>query len=224
MSDQAIIYHTDEPTLAAVNDAQRAVLTQRTPPEVLMTRPGKGGKEFTYVEHAWVTATLNEAFGWAWSWEIVEHQIILDHETQKPIEVVVLGKLTIHTQRGDLVKMQFGSADVKRDRQGNPLSIGDDLKAASSDGLKKCASLLGVALDLYRSDESQPARSNGTAKRAFFNRVLAEIPYYTHFMHAINTLKQMGFEGYDQSREAEMFKALQAYASEHANEEAAKAA
>jgi len=221
MSEQAIIYRTDEPTLAAVNDAQRVVLTQSTPPEVLMTRPGKGGKQFTYVEHAWVTATLNEAFGWSWSWEIVEHQFI---PVEQPIEVLVLGKLTVHTQRGDLVKMQFGSADVKCDRNGNPLSIGDDLKAASSDGLKKCASLLGIALDLYRSDESQPANKSDGPKSAFFKKVCSEIPYYTHWMHAINTLKQLGFDGYDQSREKAMFNALQKYANEHANDEAAKAA
>lgn len=37
---------------------------------------------------------------------------------------------------------------------------GDDLKAAATDALKKCATLLGVGLHLYRND--QPANSSKT--------------------------------------------------------------
>jgi hypothetical protein len=72
----------------------------------------------------------------------------------------------VHTPHGDLVKTQFGSAEVKRARKtGLPLSIGDDLKAASSDALKKASSLLGLALDLYRSDDDKPDQNgNGHAE------------------------------------------------------------
>jgi predicted glycosyltransferase involved in capsule biosynthesis len=34
-----------------------------------------------------------------------------------------------------------------------PLDFGNDLKAAATDAFKKCASLLGVASDVYESDE-----------------------------------------------------------------------
>jgi hypothetical protein len=132
---------------SAINDAQRAILTQRTPPNIIKKRPGKGGKTFSYVEHAWVTEQLNLAFGWAWDWEIVEWQVIND------VEVMVLGRLTVTTQEGHkITKMQFGSSDIKKDSKGKVLSVADDLKAASSDGLKKAASLLGLALDLYSDD------------------------------------------------------------------------
>jgi hypothetical protein len=54
------------------------------------------------------------------------------------------------------VKTQFGGADIKRHasgaKSGRPLSIADDYKAAASDALKKCASLLGIGLDLYGRD------------------------------------------------------------------------
>ena len=134
-----------------LSPAQVNVLTQTTPKEVIKTRKGKGGKIFKYVEHAWVTRQLNEAFNWAWSWEILQWQIITPEDPQ---EVFVLGKLTVHGPDGKaLVKTQFGTSVVKRDRDGTILSIGDDLKAASSDALKKCASLLGLALDLYSDDE-----------------------------------------------------------------------
>ena len=146
--NQELVYQNEQ-LPAAINEGQRAMLTQTTPKTAILTRKGKGGKVFSYVPHAWVTEKLNEAFGWAWSWDIVEWHILPDTD---PTEVFVLGKLTVHTPHGELVKSQFGSADVKHDRNGVVLSIGDDLKAASSDALKKAASLLGIALDLYRSD------------------------------------------------------------------------
>ena len=160
-------------THEAVTDAQRTILTQKTPTEVIKHRKGRGGRQFAYVEHAWVTEQLNLAFNWAWSWEILEWRLVPEDE---PAEVFVLGRLTVHTPRGDIVKSQFGQSDIKRDQAGNILGIGDDLKAASSDGLKKAASLLGLALDLYRSDEDrspakaetkakpQPSNGNGKAK------------------------------------------------------------
>ena len=113
---------------------------------------------------------MNEAFGWAWSWDILEWRLVPDDDPQ---EVFVLGKLTVHTPRGDLVKTQFGSSDVKRSKStGIPLSIGDDLKGASSDALKKAASLLGLALDLYgnavpsndgRNDDAFPSAASAIA-------------------------------------------------------------
>lgn len=150
MTEGIISYATPEGgALAAVNEGQRAMLTQQTPKSAILTRKGKGGKTFSYVPHAWVTEKLNEAFGWAWSWDITDWRILPETD---PTEVFVLGKLTVHAPHGDLVKTQFGSCDVKRDKESRILSIGDDLKAASSDALKKAASLLGIALDLYKAD------------------------------------------------------------------------
>lgn len=144
MSDKSTVL------MPAFDDELRNILTQETPREVVKTRKGKGGKRFSYVEHAWVTSQLNTAFNWGWSWEIVEWQLL--PTPTEPSEVFALGRLTVHTSNGDIVKMQFGTQAIKRDKQNNILSIGDDLKAASSDGLKKAASLLGLALDLYKSD------------------------------------------------------------------------
>ncbi len=88
-----------------------------------------------------------EAFGWNWDFEVLDTRIIPD---DNPQEVVIRGRLTVHTKHGTIVKEQFGSSAVKRSN-GSITSLGDDLKAATSDALKKCASLLGLALDLYES-------------------------------------------------------------------------
>ena len=130
-----------------LNDAQRIVMEQRTPPDAIRTRQGRGGRQFKYVTHAYVTRTLNQAFGWAWDFEVLDTRIVPE---ENPQEVVIRGRLTVRTKNGTIVKEQFGSSQVKRS-QGQITSLGDDLKAAGSDALKKCASLLGLALDLYES-------------------------------------------------------------------------
>lgn len=57
-------------------------------------------------------------------------------------------------------------------------------------------------------------------KKAFFARVLTDIPYYNHDNHVANTLKQLGIKTYKYENEDDMFQALQQHASEKANEEA----
>ena len=116
---------------------KKEVLTRPFPPELIRQRQGQGGKTLSYVETHAVIARLNEGCD-AWNFEIVEHQIL-------PEEVVVIGRLTAD----GVTKMAFGGSGITRDREGRPTSIADDAKAAASDCLKKAASLLGVALELY---------------------------------------------------------------------------
>ena len=102
-------------------------------------REGRGGMMLDYIEAHAVIARLNEAFGGAWSFEVA------DYKTMEG-EIVVQGRLTA----GGQIKEQFGGSTVARSREtGKPICIGDDLKAAGSDALKKCATLFGVGLHLY---------------------------------------------------------------------------
>ena len=61
---------------------------------------------------------------------------------------VVLGEL----RAGDIVKQAFGGSEVTKTREGKVVSVADDLKAASTDALKKAATLMGVALQLHGVD------------------------------------------------------------------------
>src|SRR6266478_4737106 len=82
---------------------------------------------------------LNECFDSEWIFEIQEHRTYDD-------EVVVLGKLTAQ----GVAKSQFGKSRITRSKKdSSTLSLGDDLKAAATDCLKKCATLFGVGLHLY---------------------------------------------------------------------------
>ena len=112
----------------------REVLTRPFTADQVRSRPGQHGKTLSYVDVAAVITRLNEGCD-SWSFEVVSHKVEAD-------EVIVLGKLTADGQ----VKMHFGGSSITLDKEGRAISIADDLKAATSDALKKCASLFGVAL------------------------------------------------------------------------------
>jgi hypothetical protein len=130
----------------------RDILEQPFPSELLRTRKGSFGQTFTYVEGAEYIRRLNDAFESNWSFEIIEHTI-------RDSEVIVIGKLTI----AEVTKMSFGGSSITVSREGEVISIADDLKAAATDALKKAASLLGVGLHLYSSE--QPTGSKRPAGR-----------------------------------------------------------
>ena len=108
-------------------------------------REGSYGKTLDYLETHTVIQRLNNALDGDWDFQVASWEV-----DQEADEVIVLGKLTA----GGITKAQFGSAKRKRQKQsGNLISLGDDIKAAASDALKQCETLLGVGLHLYRSEE-----------------------------------------------------------------------
>ena len=132
----------------AFNEAQKSFLYANTPKQYIKQRKARGGDTIDYVKVGYVIRQLNLIFGHLWDFEILSETIMDD-------EVIVKGKLSIKNQKGDIVitKMQYGSSDVKKYRETKrALSVGDDLKAAASDSLKKCASLIGIALDVYTGE------------------------------------------------------------------------
>lgn len=109
-------------------------------------RIGTYGTVLDYVEGHTVIKRLNDAFDGKWSFEILRCKIL---ETED--EVVVLGRLSAE----GVVKSQFGSSRITRAKDsGEIISLADDLKAATTDSLKKCATMLGVGLYLYNGDKS----------------------------------------------------------------------
>jgi hypothetical protein len=116
----------------------RQLLEKPFEPAQIRQRKGRNGM-LDYVEGHSVIHRLNEALDGQWSFEIVQHEI-------REEEVLVLAKLTAE----GITKMAFGGSQVTREREpGALISLGDDLKSASTDCLKKCATFLGVGLHLY---------------------------------------------------------------------------
>jgi len=124
----------------------RQLLENAFSPNQIKQRSGNFGKTLDYIEGHSVIQRLNEAFDGFWSFEIISHEILKD-------EVIVQGKLSTDK----VIKTQFGSSSITRSKDGGSvISLADDLKAAATDSLKKCATLLGVGLYLYGNQTESP--------------------------------------------------------------------
>jgi hypothetical protein len=123
-------------------------------------RDQRGGVDLEYITGEQCVTRLNQVLGpIGWSFVVREHGINAEAD-----EVWVLGELTIVLDGATATRQQFGSQKLKRARQsGTPLDIGFDLKGATTDALKKCASLVGVGLYLSRK-EAPTAEAAGTAE------------------------------------------------------------
>jgi hypothetical protein len=131
-----------------IKQGQLLQMLSRTPASHVHERPGKGGQTWSYVTGNYVMKVLNYVFGWNWDFEIITQEVL---EKQ----VITTGKLTVRSPKGDvIVKTQVGRADIKY-KQGTKetLDLGNDYKASATDALKKCASMLGVASDIYGKEE-----------------------------------------------------------------------
>jgi hypothetical protein len=132
-------------------------LAEQFPQDQVKQRRGNFGQQLSYLEASTVVQRLNEVLEGDWSFNVVESIVEVD-------EVVIRGRLTI----GDTVREQFGGSKIKRNKDsGEIISLGDDLKSAASDALKKCASLVGVALNLHQGHQNNNGNggSNGNGHR-----------------------------------------------------------
>ena len=138
----------------------RELLEKPFSPEQIRQREGAFGDVLDYIEGCTVIQRLNEIFETEWHFEILDHHVYDN-------EVVVLGKLTAQ----GVSKCQFGKSKITRTREGKAIvSLGDDLKAAATDSLKKAATLFGIGLHLYfdqpanggRTEMPKPRNVNGS--------------------------------------------------------------
>ena len=128
-----------------------------TPIEFIKTRPGKGGRTFRYIEGGYVIAQLNKIFSpIGWDFDIVREKVY-------DKEVVVRGRLEIKDFKSGY--------SVGRTRTGTKeriagVPLGDTIKSAETDALKKCASHFGIGLDVYwqQMEDNRPTEKSGARK------------------------------------------------------------
>jgi len=176
MAKEIRIYTQDELSKVdknILNPKQLDFILKPTPKIHTYSRPAKGGGTWTYVTGVFVKKTLNFLFGWNWDFEVINFEMNMEAK-----QCIVQGKLTCRTNGQTIIRNQFGRADIKfksepvLDANGkqimyeykgqmrkkmqpsvNPLDLGNDLKAATTDALKKCASELGLFSDIYAPNE-----------------------------------------------------------------------
>jgi hypothetical protein len=131
---------------------KRELLEKPFEPSQIKQREGMFGKMLDYIEGHAVIQRLNEAFEAEWSFSILKNEMLKETD-----EVIVLGEL----RAGAVAKTQFGSSKITRAKaNGEPISLADDYKAAATDSLKKCATMLGVGLHLYNGDKPPAGRND----------------------------------------------------------------
>lgn len=156
-----VVLKQDELTLTTnkqnfFNLEQLKKIRHKTPPSMIYERPAKGGGKWKYVKSADVVVALNTTFGGFWDFSIITDEATALEMAVKTKSIVVRGKLTItNPDTGASVsREQYGRKDVAFKKGTNePLDFGNDMKAAASDALKKCASQFGLFNDIYRDNE-----------------------------------------------------------------------
>lgn len=156
-----------------IGKATATLLLQKTPRTEVRKRllnpskpRGPGNPEFSYLEHAYVSETLNFAFMLDWD-------LIITRSERIGSEAFVEGYIEVRFKNGKAVrKAGFGGA-VKIEANRNQ-TWADVFKSAESDMLKNCAARLGLGLDLYRHEEKVIEKAIVQAPIAQPTRVLLE--------------------------------------------------
>jgi hypothetical protein len=145
-------------TASILNQNQIQKLWNSTREVYKYNRPAKGGGEWTYVKASYVRKVLDSVFGFNWDFDI-ETSLSEAFEIAKATKMcvvkgTVIGRVWHDGQWVEIKKTQFGRAEVKFKKNSTELlDFGNDMKAATSDCLKKCASLFGIAQDVYEASE-----------------------------------------------------------------------
>lgn len=132
-------------------------LSEPFAPEMEKTM-SKGGTRLTYIPVSEVINRLNKVLGVdKWSFEVIS----CNRDAMDPEYIVAHIRLTWMSDdkytnaSGPFVTRDgIGGQKIKRTKGGDIVDLGDEMKGAVSDALKKAAQTLGVGLYLARSDDA----------------------------------------------------------------------
>lgn len=141
------------------DEAIRNLLRGKTPISEVRKRPMRGGGEANYVNTYYMTRQISLLTSFRWKSECLEERFLPNETSPKEVGAKML--VTIWDNNGNSYSHQsWGQKDIarwtndgKEHKAGEPISIFDDLKAAYSDGIKKCLSYFGIANDIYGGKE-----------------------------------------------------------------------
>lgn len=125
-------------------------LTEAFPKEV-ERQLKKGGASLTYIPVSEVITRLNRVLGIdKWSFEIIS----CGRDALDPEYIVAHVRLVWISESSAVSRDGFGGQKIKRTKAGEIVDLGDEMKGAVSDALKKAAQTLGIGLYLARTEES----------------------------------------------------------------------
>jgi hypothetical protein len=155
-----VIEHDESALIVQSTRALNALRQRKVDRKFVSTHPGRGGKTFSYIDHAHVSDTLLDAFGPWFSHDVIEAHILEDNSTY------ALVRLTMHEPIFDEGGRLSHTVDTTITEVGtSPASPGGGtmdfsyrIASAASRGLVKCvARRFGYGLEFYRKmDFEQP--------------------------------------------------------------------
>jgi recombination DNA repair RAD52 pathway protein len=117
-------------------------------PQEMERSLNKGGANLTYIPVSEVINRLNKVIGVdKWSYSVKSWQ-------QLGNSIVAHVTLTADIDGNVISRDGVGGQKIKMTKQGEPVDIGDEVKGAVSDALKKAAQAFGVGLYLARSEDA----------------------------------------------------------------------
>lgn len=149
----------------------KAIIERKIPANLIKKRDAGFGKQLDYVSGSTIITLLNEAFDYKWSFEILDEKVVKSEPKfnkktnsydEQPPYIQIRGRLTIPAL--DIVKEQYGTKILL----GGASEQEGAAKSAATDALKKCATLVGIGLELYK-DETDQATSNDKPKQSYNN-------------------------------------------------------
>ena len=153
----------------------------------------KGGASLTYIPVSEVITRLNKVLGVdMWSYEIIK----CERDALDPDYIVAHVRLSatfVPTEKAPniiVTKDGIGGQKIKRTRNGDILDLGDEMKGAVSDALKKAAQHFGVGLYLARSEESMHLEY---AEEQAVSPISSE--HFDKLRKVLNSQTQEGIEG-----------------------------
>ncbi|UNY39852.1 DNA repair protein [Bacillus phage vB_BauM_KLEB27-3] len=174
------VFQMDSTLIRYDQDEAVKVITRKIDKSLIEERK-QGGATLSYIGGSTVIDLLNEAFNYQWSFEIVREEVVeslpklrtkwnreqkknepvIDEQGNKvydpqPPVAKVLGRLTVP---GLGIKEQYGSKVII----GGATEQESSFKAASTDAMKKCATLFGIGNELYRKAEQSTQQSSQTS-------------------------------------------------------------
>lgn len=159
-------------TPSVLNQNQIQKIWNATPAKYKYQRPAKGGGNWDYIKGSYVRKVLDSVFGFRWDIEFTTDDAAIQSYIKMGVkQVIIRGKLTgwvrVDGEWIPITKSGTGRADIKfmRGTQ-DPMDLGNDIKAAETDCLKKCASKFGIGADVYEASEFMEIEIVGSAENS----------------------------------------------------------
>ncbi len=156
-----------EPTAVGIGDSIRNALAAEFPPELLseIDSPWNNGVKLTVVQPEAVIRRLNDVFRGDVDFEIVKTEFV--GTTAATATVRIRGHVWTQDPSGAWHRIWtcrdgFGSVALRRQRNGDFIDLGYDMKSAVTDAIKLAAKLFGVALYLYERKSQTATQPQGS--------------------------------------------------------------